>query len=197
MTEPGLRADEPLTHLLHRLGPTPDEAGETYEGLRRLLQRFFEVRGRHDAESLADDVLDRLARRLADGTDIADVPAYARGVARLVLLEAYRRPVAAPLDDEPVAVEAPHPPTDDATVACLDRCLERLEPETRRQVIDYYTAEGRGRIDGRKRIAARLGVSATALRLRMLRARLSLERCVGGCLARGAHRNTRPSGSTS
>ncbi len=93
--------DEPLLRLLSRLGSSDETAGDAYEALRRLLCRFFEVRGATDADGLTDQVLDRVSRRVRDGVEIADVHAYARGVARLVLLESRRRPAAEPLPDDP------------------------------------------------------------------------------------------------
>jgi DNA-directed RNA polymerase specialized sigma24 family protein len=135
-----------------------------------------------------------MSRRLADGVEIADIGAYAHGIARLVLLEARRRPIDSTLDTEPAAGVDDDQPAREATAACLDRCLARLGATARAQVLDYYAAEGRRRIDGRKQLAARLGVSATALRLRMLRVRLTLERCVNACT--DATRNTTGRGST-
>jgi DNA-directed RNA polymerase specialized sigma24 family protein len=187
----------PLALLLQRLGPSPDAAGDAYESLRRLLHRFFEVRGCHDAAALCDEVLDRVARRLADGIDIANLPAYAHGVARLVHLEARRRPAASPLEALPTEPAAAGAADADPAGTCLDGCLDRLDDATRQQVIAYYTSDGRGRIDGRRELARQLGVSATALRLRMLRTRLALERCVEACLARAASRNTRGGRNTS
>jgi DNA-directed RNA polymerase specialized sigma24 family protein len=195
MTQPRTGADDPLARLLRRLGPSPDEAGEAYEALRRLLHRFFEIRRCADASSLCDEVIDRLGRRLDDGTDVADVTAYARGIARLVHLEASRRPQIVPLDDVPAEPPSPDPDGDTAAT-CLEGCLTRLEAGTQRHVLTYYTSDGRTRIDGRKRLAAELGISATALRIRMLRARLTLERCVTDCQARGTTRNVRSFGST-
>jgi DNA-directed RNA polymerase specialized sigma24 family protein len=188
--------DEPLTWLLRRLGPTSDAAGEAYESLRRLLCRYFEVRGCRDATVLADEVIDRMSRRLSEGVEIADAGAYARGIARLVLLEARRRPA-----DEPLVADPAADPHDDSTgrehtAACLERCLEQLDATVRSHVLTYYAADGRGRIDGRRRLAAQLGVSATALRLRMLRVRLSLEHCVRRCAGGGLARNTQGSGGT-
>jgi DNA-directed RNA polymerase specialized sigma24 family protein len=196
MTRTTTPADEPLARLLRRLGDTPDAAGEAYESLRRLLCRYFEVRGCRDASTLSDEVLDRMSRRLVDGVEIADVGAYARGIARLVLLEARRRPVDGPLDGEPPARVDSDEAEREETSICLERCLGRLGAAARAQVLDYYTADGRGRIDGRKRLALQLGLSATALRLRMLRVRLSLERCVNGCTGRDASRNTSGQGGT-
>lgn len=187
---------EPLALLLERLGPSPDAAGEAYEALRRLLHRYFEVRGRPEAATLCDEVLDRVARRLADGIDIANLPAYAHGVARLVHLEARRRSAASPIEALPAEPATAGAADADPAAACLDGCLDRLDDATRQQVIAYYTSDGRGRIDGRRELARQLGVSATALRLRMLRARLGLERCVEACLSRTTSRNTRGRGNT-
>lgn len=189
MTRATRPADAPLTWLLQRLGETPDAAGEAYESLRRLLCRYFEVRGCRDAGVLSDEVFDRMSRRLAEGVEIADIGAYAHGIARLVLLEARRRPMDGTLDAEPAAEVDDDQQAREATAACLDRCLTRLGATTRAEVLDYYAAEGRRRIDGRRQLAARLGVSATALRLRMLRVRLTLERCVGACAERDTKHN--------
>lgn len=188
-----------LDALLQQLGPTPEAAGDAYESLRRMLCRYFEVRGAQDAATLSDEVIDRLARRLLDGTQIADLGAFARGTARLVLLEARRRPAEETLDGEPAAqaIRAEGAADEvDADLRCLDRCLARLDDVTRLQITTYYTADGRGRIDGRKRLATSLGVSATALRLRMLRLRFALEQCMRGCLGDPAARNARRPGRT-
>lgn len=187
---------EPLLRLLEQLGPSPETAGEAYEALRRLLQRFFEIRGCVEAATLCDEVIDRVARRLADGIEIVNLPAYAHGVARLVFLEARRRPDASPLDALPDEPAAPAAADLDPAVPCLEGCLGRLDEPTRSLVIAYYASDGRQRIEGRRRLAIDLGVSATALRLRMLRARLGLERCVEACLSPRASRNGTPRGHT-
>jgi DNA-directed RNA polymerase specialized sigma24 family protein len=187
---------EPLQRLLAQLGPSPEAAGEAYESLRRLLQRFFEVRGCAEAATLCDEVIDRVARRLADGIEIVNLPAYAHGVARLVFLEARRRPDALSLDALSADPAAPAAAADDPAATCLDGCLGRLDEPTRSAVTAYYSSDGRQRIEGRRRLAVDLGVSATALRLRMLRARLGLERCVEACLSRATSRNTHARGDT-
>ena len=187
-------ADSPLARLLDLLARDGRDAGDAYESLRRLLTRYFEVRRIADADRCCDDVLDRLARRAGDGTVIDDAGAYALGIARLVALEAGRRPQPVPLAREP---EAPRPDEDHdpAAAVCLDRCLAQLADDDRTHLLTYYTAEGRARIETRRALARTLGVSATALRLRMLRMRFSLERCVTGCLA-SSGRNVRGTRST-
>jgi DNA-directed RNA polymerase specialized sigma24 family protein len=173
--------------LLARLGPDADRAGAAYEHLRRALVTLFAWRGASVPEELADDTLDRLARRLDEGVEVEDVPRFTRGIARLVLLEHWRRPEGreVPLEDvgrPPIADDAP----DDARSECLQRCLGEMAPLGRDLILEYYSAEGRRRIDVRKKMARALGVSESALRNRAQRLRDRLERCITACLSRAA-----------
>src|SRR5262245_53520218 len=73
-----------FTGLLAHLDADPAAAGEKYEHLRRALLKFFSWHQMPEAESAVDETLDRVARRLEEGHAIADVPAFAYGVARRV-----------------------------------------------------------------------------------------------------------------
>jgi DNA-directed RNA polymerase specialized sigma24 family protein len=73
---------------------------------------------------------------------------------------------------------------------CFERCLAELPADGRALILEYYAAEGRLKIDGRKRLAAALGLSDTALRNRAQRLRDRLERCVRRRLDSGA--DTKP-----
>lgn len=170
--------------LLRRLGDDPERGGEGYESLRRALVRFFDWRGAHEPDVCADEVLDRLARRLDEDDSIEDVRGFAHGIARLVLLEQWRRPREAPSGeaDERLPAAAPAPDADPRE-ACFERCLAELPEDGRTLILEYYAADGRQKIDGRKRQAAALGLSDTALRNRAQRLRDRLERCVRRRLA--------------
>ena len=175
-----------LASLLARLGPDAESAGSAYESLRRALVSYFAWRGALTPEECADQTLDRLAARLAEGVPVEDVPRFARGVARLVLLEHWRSadvrrvPLAESAADRPVEDDA----AEDRVHECLDQCLAELPGEGRELIVDYYVAEGRTRIDRRKRLAAAKGISESALRNRAQRLRDGLERCITECLAR-------------
>jgi DNA-directed RNA polymerase specialized sigma24 family protein len=172
--------------LLARLDPDAERAGAAYEDLRRALVSFFTWRGALTPEDCADETLDRLAARLDDGVAVNDVPRFAHGIARLVLLEHWRRADArrAPLEDVPPG-PGREAPEDEAVHACLDRCLASLPAEARDLILRYYAADGGGRIAERKRLAASLGVSESGLRNRAQRLRDRLEACIRGCV--GAH----------
>jgi DNA-directed RNA polymerase specialized sigma24 family protein len=171
--------------LLERLGPDPERAGAAYEALQRMLIKFFDWRGARLPEECADETLDRLAVKLAEGGRVEDVHSFALGIARLVLLEQWRRPEARvfPADDAHLArLAAPEPSDDEPRRACFERCLEELPRDSRDLVLQYYVAEGRTKIDNRRQLAEALGVSDNALRSRMQRVRDGLERCIAKCL---------------
>jgi DNA-directed RNA polymerase specialized sigma24 family protein len=176
----GLTPDT-FANLLARLGPDADQVGSAYEHLRRALVGFFTWRGAATPEECADVTLDRLATRLDEGLAVADVPRFARGIARRVLLEHWRRP-----DAERVrmteAVWGREATTvardDDDLPGCLHRALLDLSPGERALILEYYAGEGRDRIETRKRMARALAVSESALRSRAQRLRDRLERSI-------------------
>src|SRR5262245_29875394 len=78
--------------LLGHLGDAPAAAAQEYVSLRRKLVLFFAMRGAGaSAESLADEAIDRLARRLEEGPRVEQVRAFVFGVARRLWLEDGRR----------------------------------------------------------------------------------------------------------
>jgi DNA-directed RNA polymerase specialized sigma24 family protein len=184
-----------FANLLNRLGPDAERAGAAYEHLHRALVSYFSWRGATTPEECADETLDRLARRLDEGVVIEDLGRFARGIARLVLLEHWRRPDArrASLDEAAEGGVAPDEAADEAAdealLECLGGCLDELPSEGRDLILEYYAAEGRRRIDTRKRLARTLGLSESALRNRAQRLRDRLESCLTRCLGDGAPRD--------
>jgi DNA-directed RNA polymerase specialized sigma24 family protein len=174
-----------LTRLLAILDSDEARAAEAYEQLRRTVQKYFEWQGARSPDECVDVVLDRLVEKLEQGTPIADLRAYARGIARFVLLEERRQPVTVTLDAAPEAADEPSQWDEDAPLQrCFDRCLGELPVDSRRLALEFYADADGGRIDHRHRLARRLNVSDTGLRSRVRRVRERLERCVDGCLDR-------------
>jgi DNA-directed RNA polymerase specialized sigma24 family protein len=173
--------------LLVRLAPNRADAADLYNRLRARLTQFFEWERCDAPEDLADEVVNRVARRIAEGEEVANVAAYMLGVARFVVREArsrqarenrvlaeYARHVGDA--DEPAAV-------DERAFDCLDGCLAQLPPDRREHLLRYYTGEQTDRIAERERLATALGIGPVALRNRMLRMRQRLEACLSTCLA--------------
>jgi DNA-directed RNA polymerase specialized sigma24 family protein len=164
--------------LLESLDGDRERAGEQYERLRKQLLRFFEWRGSPAPDESADETLNRVARRIAGGERISNVPAYALGVARMVFLEttrAQRRMRLVPVELVRLAAQESSELVE-ARAREVELGLARLSPEDRQLILDYYgdgTPAGAG---DRKALARKLNISMNALRLRAFRIRGELER---------------------
>lgn len=179
--------------LLRLFDADRESAGVKYELARRRLTEFFEARGSRSPSDHADETLNRAARRLAEGEPVEDINKYLYGVARLMLLEWGRSrernvialervsPPAAPSNEEREEEERRREGRE-RRYECFERCLEKLPAESRAFIVNYYKEEKGLKIEGRRRQAEALGMSANALRLRAARIRSTLERCVGECL---------------
>jgi DNA-directed RNA polymerase specialized sigma24 family protein len=184
-----------FTRLLEWLDDGTDSQGGSYLEMRRRLVSYFDRRNRLSADELADETLNRVGRTLENSTIAITPPArYCYVVARFVLLEDYRREhMHVRLDDEPRgsdastprAVEPPSPgegpSIGERRMDCLERCLETLKPGQRELVIEYYRDARRQKIERRRDLAVRLGVTMNALAIRACRIRGALEACVEAC----------------
>jgi DNA-directed RNA polymerase specialized sigma24 family protein len=182
---------EQFEALLQHLGQDRDFAGTRYEQLRRRLVVVFEYRRCHHPEELADETLDRVARKLQEmgsefeGTDPAR---FVFGVAWNIARESYRRRPTVPLPErwEETASTTPTTEDDEPERACLDRCLEELASPERDLVLGYHQGERSARIRRRSVLAAELGLSPNALRLKIHRLTALLRGCVIQCTRAGA-----------
>lgn len=184
MREKWALSQSSFDEFLAVLDPDRERAGRRYEELRTRIVKFFEWRAARLADDLADETLDRVARRLAAGELIHDPFKYSYGVARLVYLEAAKRQV----KEQAIVVEMPYRPReddDDERMTCLERCLGELTDNSRMMILSYYRADKQARIDHRKMLAEQMKISVNALRVKALRIRAVLEDCVMKCLGAG------------
>ena len=170
----------PFDKLLARLDPDRERAGQLYEEMRLKLLKFFMWKNCPEADIHADDALDRVARKLDEGTEIQNLNAYAYQVARYIVLEQYRQP--APAD--PGLHEPPSPEPPPPRMHCLEECLTILSLPDRELILAYYEGEGGAKIEKRKELAQELEISTTALKIRACRIRTKLETCINGCMKR-------------
>ncbi len=186
MSEP-LRPEQFET-LLQRLGPDREAAATRYEQLRRRLIAVFEYRRCHHAEELADETLDRVARKLQELRDEftgSDPSRYVFGVAWNVARESYRRPATLPLPETwERPASAAKEEDDELENACLDRCLEKLDAGDKRLALEYHEGQGGAKVRLRSELARQLGLSQNALRLKIHRVTARLRECVLQCVDR-------------
>jgi RNA polymerase sigma factor (sigma-70 family) len=185
---------EALQRLLNWLDGGADSDGYSYVEIRRRLRDYFARKNCRTAEDLADETLTRVARRLEEeGIAFTETPArYCYIVARFVFLEHLRETkshqTVAPLSST-TALQPPAPSTADADeagarerrLACLETCLQELDPLNRRIITHYYIGSERVKIDNRRELADSLGLSPNALTIRASRIRKRLEACVRRC----------------
>ena len=177
----GLSA-EAFQRLLAVLDEDQEKAAHAYEQLRRRTMGLLQWWGAPIADDLADRTLDRVARKLEEGAVIDEgaLGAYVRGVARMVFYEWSREP--RHQDVEPLQFPAPETTDQEpAALVCFDGCLASLDEGDRTLVLRYYD-DGKPK-EVRRELAAELGMTLTALRIRAHRLRDRLERCVSACLA--------------
>lgn len=169
-----------------------DSNGEKYLEIRRRLVQYFDRKNCASPDELADETLNRAARRLSEEGEITGVtPAhYCYLLARFVFLEYQRRPDRGFVSMEVLpALPAVLPGASglDATeiqekrMTCLESCLQTLQAGQRELITEYYRGERGARIEHRSSLAARLGVTTNALSIRACRIRTMLERCVKTC----------------
>jgi DNA-directed RNA polymerase specialized sigma24 family protein len=193
-----LREETGITQLAFRrllawLDDGVDSNGEQYLEMRRRLVSFFDRRSRPAADDLADETLNRVSRTLEQtGLILTRPPArYCYVVARFVLLEDLRRerkhiPLHEPWNVD-VARGAARTGPDEGVIIreqrldCLDRCLQELKPEQRDLIIEYYADARRQKIERRRGLAKRLGITMNGLGIRAWRIRERLTACVEGC----------------
>lgn len=171
-----------LNRLLEWLDSDRERAGERYEEIRRRLITIFAARQCAVPEELADETIDRVARRVADiaGSYTGDKALYFFGVANNVHHEYLKKPAPPDpsniIDDEPDDREQRHD--------CLEECLGKLPGELRAMLVRYYSEERQAKIELHKQMAAEMGITINTLRLRVLRLKEKLQPCVERCLKR-------------
>lgn len=165
--------------LLSWLDDDRERAGLIYEKIRWRLVTILAARGCPLAEELADETIDRVARRVNDiqATYVGDKAIYFLGVMNNVHHEYLRRPALPRLIEPHQDAEAR-----EQIHLCLDRCLEQLAPYARQLIERYYAANRQAKIDLRKVIARELGIRTSTLRLRALRIREKLQTCIESCV---------------
>jgi DNA-directed RNA polymerase specialized sigma24 family protein len=174
--------------FLARLDRDRDRAGEKYESVRLKLLKYFEWRGSDSSDAEADETINRVARRIEEGENVYNLNGYIYGVAKMVYAEGMKiRKRKKELDDasdlEAIPIEEEDPEVVERRT-CLERCLGHLTAEDREAITEYYQFEKGKKIEHRKELAIRFGISPNALRIKAHRKRVNLEECVRECLGR-------------
>jgi DNA-directed RNA polymerase specialized sigma24 family protein len=168
--------------LLEWLDSDREKAGHIYESIRQRLIKIFYARGFCAAEEMADETIDRVTGKIKKLSETyqGERALYFYAVAKKVFLEYSRKPrlqeLPATLVKETVEDES------EVYYECLDKCLAKMPPDRRSLLVEYYQGEKQAKIEQRKLLRSRLGISSQALRVRLLRLREELQKCVLSCV---------------
>ena len=169
--------------LLGWLDTDDESAGKKYEKIRQRLIRMFIGRGCYEAELLADRTIDRVITKVPDIRShyVGEPAAYFYGVGNKIHLEWLRTQKR---EREATFIDLTADPEEEGTeYNCLESCLEKLPADAREMILEYYRDEKRAKIDRRKGLAQRLGISIGALQIKVCRLRAKLSTCVNHCVA--------------
>lgn len=174
---------EAFASLLGWLGSDELAAARKYESIRSGLIRVFAGRGCPEADRLADRTIDRVTRKLPElnGTYTGDPALYFYGVAKNIFFEWQREPRELGGLGEPGIVPAGTDARRQAERDCLRECLDLLSESDQDLITDYYHHDKRKKIERRRELAERLGISAHALQMRVHRLRKDLSKCIRRC----------------
>jgi len=172
---------EEFAKLLAWFHSDPDEAARTFTLTQSRLIRVFAARGCIDSESLADEVVNRVAVRIdMVKTNFSDPFRCCLAFVENVHRE-YRRE-----EMQQQTAITPPPPRPSHELQreddCLSDCLAGLTQAERSLFEHYFQGEKRVRINGRKKLAEELLLTANALRLRAHHLRKHMLECMVTCL---------------
>lgn len=184
-----LQADS-LKRLLDWLDCGVNSEGKKYLEIRQRLVTYFDRKNCPSPDDLADETLNRVARRLEEeGFTKAEKPArYCYIVARFVFMESLRerereRSFQSELARQWYSTsDSKADDTREQMLACMQECIQRLGTAKRELILGYYTGTERQKIENRKRLASSLGLTTNALSIRACRIRDELEACVKECV---------------
>jgi RNA polymerase sigma factor (sigma-70 family) len=182
---------ETFEEILAWLNPDREVAAAMYVQLRYDLTKLFIWRGCSDPEGMTDEVLDRVARKVASvrPTYEGDPRLYFRAVANNLIKENLKKvKTYASLDDVDLSAHQVTGNENEAEAIareeCLQSCLQDLGSEKRELIRAYYAEQKQAKIDHRIKLAQDLGITLPALRVRVFRIRESLVQCIESCLKR-------------
>lgn len=194
MKKSKLPSDEEFNQMLDWLDPDRERAGVKFLEIGTRVTKILVRRQCYAAEELWDETANRVCHRVKDvaPTYVGDPALYFYAVARLVHMEwmqeeKWRRERA---DNRP---PKPPDPGDDVELIhkCLDECLLKLSDDDHKMILKYYEKETRAKIEQRKELAEKMGITLNGLRMRVHRINGPLRKCILACLSKSKSRNNR------
>lgn len=169
--------------------------GQKYLEIRGRLVSYFDRKNCLNPDELADETLNRVARRIEEEQIQTETPAkFCYLTARFVFLESLREKEKTNVSLDAAGQNVPSAQTSikeneelqlkEKRLSCLENCVGQLEAENRELIIGYYFGKERVKIENRRALAEKLSLSVNALSVRACRIRHKLEKCVEKCIGK-------------
>jgi DNA-directed RNA polymerase specialized sigma24 family protein len=178
--------------LLEWLDNGENSDGGRYLEIRRRLVYFFDRKDCRNSDDLADETLNRVARRLEEEGEIrSETPAkFCYLTAKFVFLESLRdsekRNISFDevIENKLVTALTHEDDLKEKRLDCLENCADKLEVSSREIIFGYYYGAERAKIENRRNLAVKFDISINALSIRACRIREKLQICVEKCLGK-------------
>ena len=186
-----VKTPEAFKRLMAWLDADEKKAADKYRYIHFKLTNLFIGYGAANAEDLADETILRVIKRLPEiqPTYRGHPDLYFSGVAKKIRKEYMRfaQKHENSFDDyrskrRTPGVSQPTLSSDNPCHKCLEGCLTELDPRDRDLILSYYEEDTYRRIEQRKDLARKLGMTAVNLRVRKYRIMQTIEQCVKKCL---------------
>lgn len=186
MAKDSLITKENFDSLLDWLDQNRESAGHKYEKIRLRLIKIFSCRGCFEAEELADSTINRVMLKMPQLSQnyIGEPTLYFYGVADNIHHEWLReQKKVKKVELVETDVHGDVEPESKGEYECLENCLKDLTTAERELIVDYYKEEKRAKIELRRKLAIKLGITVNALQVKTCRIRASLQNCVQNCMS--------------
>lgn len=164
-----------------------EQAAIRYQKIRQQLIKFFTLAGAEYPQELADTTIDRVAKRIEQGAKIIPYSdSYFFRVARNIYFEYFRsRFSMRVLQMENMKRAEKDAEDEERKHECSEKCWLSLSVDKRELLLKYYK-DNESKIEDRKNLAAELGITLESLRVRVLRIRSDLRKCISDCMERSS-----------
>lgn len=189
MTKNNVLTKEDFDSLLRWFSPDRELAGAKYEEIRAGLIRFFNYKGCSEAENLADETINRVARKYTtlDTSNNHKYLTYFYGFATKIHLEYLNRRKKKQVEFEQnihfkeESTEGTNSFVEDQH-KCLETCLAKLSSEDRYLIIKYFAKDKSEKFEHRRNLAKEINLTMGALHVRVFRIKGTLKNCIEKCL---------------
>lgn len=178
---------EDFEALLNWFSTDSEKAGIEYEKVRSGLIRFFHFRGCSDPETLADETINRVAKKIDSlyFSDETQKISIFYGFALNIFREHLRHSSSMELQLLPeipiVETESEAVSDKEVDLEYLERCLKELDENDRDLIIKYFSKDKGAKIELRKKLAKELKISVSTLHVKVHRIKFKLKNCIEEC----------------